>query len=75
MGWPDQPPHRGAAQRLVQGRRDLAAQKEICRQMQLQAFMDVPYIPLGQALGPTAYRKELQGVLTGLPVFWNITRS
>jgi peptide/nickel transport system substrate-binding protein len=54
---------------------DLAAQKEVCRQLQLQAFIDVPYIPLGQALGPTAYRAELKGVLSGLPVFWNITRG
>ena len=54
---------------------DLAAQREVCRQLQLQAFDDVPYIPLGQALGPTAYRAELKGVLSGLPVFWNITRG
>ena len=54
---------------------DLAAQKKICEQLQLQAFQDVPYIPLGQALGPTAYRAEMKGVLTGLPLFWNITRG
>ena len=54
---------------------DLAGQQEICRQLQLQAFQDVPYIPLGQVLGPTAYRAELKGVLTGLPLFWNISRS
>jgi len=54
---------------------DVAAQKKVCEQLQLQAFQDVPYIPLGQALGPTAYRAELKGVLSGLPVFWNITRG
>jgi peptide/nickel transport system substrate-binding protein len=54
---------------------DLAAQKKICEQLQLQAFEDVPYIPLGQALGPTAYRADMKGVLTGLPLFWNITRG
>jgi len=54
---------------------DLAAQKEAARQLQLQAFEDVPYIPLGQVLGPTAHRAELKGVLTGLPLFWNITRG
>ena len=54
---------------------DLAAQQEVCEQLQLQAFQDVPYIPLGQALGPTAHRAELKGVLTGLPLFWNITRG
>ena len=54
---------------------DVAAQKTVCEQLQLQAFQDVPYIPLGQVLGPTAYRSELKGVLTGLPLFWNITRG
>ena len=54
---------------------DLPAQQRICEQLQLQAFEDVPYIPLGQVLGATAYRANLKGVLTGLPLFWNITRS
>ena len=40
---------------------DLAAQKKICEQLQLQAFQDVPYIPLGQVLGATAYRAEPEG--------------
>ncbi len=54
---------------------DLAAQQKICQALQLQAFQDVPYIPLGQARGPTAHRTELQGVLTGLPLFWNLRRG
>ncbi|MDR3403224.1 MAG: hypothetical protein P4L99_12070, partial [Chthoniobacter sp.] len=54
---------------------DLAAQKEVCHQLQLQAFQDVPYVPLGQVLGPTAHRAELQGVLTGMPLFWNVRRG
>ena len=54
---------------------DLAAQKEVARQLQVQSFQDVPYVPLGQVLGPTAHRAELKGVLTGLPLFWNITRA
>ncbi len=54
---------------------DLAAQKKICVEMQLQAFQDVPYIPLGQYFVPTAYQANLTGVLHGNPVFWNIRRS
>ncbi len=54
---------------------DLAAQKKICEQLQLQAFQDVPYIPLGQVKAQSAHRRDLKGVLTGLPVFWNITRG
>ncbi len=51
---------------------DLAAQKAIAVKMQLQAFQDVPYVPLGQQLVSTAFRKPVGGVLNGLPVFWNV---
>jgi peptide/nickel transport system substrate-binding protein len=54
---------------------DLDAQKKLCEQIQLQAFQDVPYIPLGQTIAPTAYRSDLTGVLDGLPLFWNVKRS
>jgi len=51
------------------------AQKKICVDIQLQAFQDVPYIPLGQTIAPTAYRTDLTGMLDGLPIFWNIKRA
>jgi peptide/nickel transport system substrate-binding protein len=54
---------------------DLASQKNIAEQIQLQAFQDVPYIPLGQAISPTAYRDDLVGMLDGLPLFWNLRRT
>ena len=54
---------------------DLAAQREIAQAMQLQAFQDVPYVPLGQMFAPVAHRAELQGMLNGLPLFWNIRRG
>ncbi len=53
---------------------DLAAQKHICEQMQQQAFVDVPYVPLGQVLTATAYRDSITGVLNGFPLFWNVHR-
>ena len=51
---------------------DAAAQREVGRQLQLQAFQDVPFLPLGEYLQPTAYRKSMTGVLKGLPIFWNL---
>jgi peptide/nickel transport system substrate-binding protein len=54
---------------------DPAAQKEIGRQIQLQAFQDVPYLPVGQYFQATAYRRDLSGVLKGLPLFWNVKRA
>ena len=44
-------------------------------EMQVQAFEDLPYIPLGQWQRPTAYRAELTGMLDGYPLFWNLRRS
>ena len=54
---------------------DAEAQKRIGVEMQRQAFIDVPYVPLGVFYQPTAYKKELTGVLRGLPLFWNVRRA
>jgi len=54
---------------------DVPAQARIGVEMQRQAFVDVPYVPLGVFYQPTAYKKELQGILKGLPLFWNVRRA
>ncbi len=54
---------------------DAAAQKAIGTEIQAQAFSDVPYLPLGKYLQPTVYAGSLKGVLTGMPIFWNVDRS
>jgi peptide/nickel transport system substrate-binding protein len=54
---------------------DLDGQKKIAEQIQLQAFQDVPYIPLGQMISPTAHRANLTGMIEGVPVFWNLRRA
>jgi peptide/nickel transport system substrate-binding protein len=54
---------------------DLTAQKAIAEKIQAQAFIDVPYLPLGEYLQPTAYVKSLTGVLKGLPIFWNVNKA
>ena len=51
-----------------------AGQREIAEQIQVQAFDDVPFLPLGSYLQPTAYRADLDGMMTGLPLFTNIRR-
>jgi len=52
-------------------------QKRIAADIQKQAYEQVIYIPLGQYLIPTGWRKSLSGVLDGpaTPVFWNIDKS
>ncbi|MCW3473765.1 ABC transporter substrate-binding protein [Limobrevibacterium gyesilva] len=54
---------------------DLAAQQKVCQEMQRQAMIDVPYMPLGQYIQPTAYRADLNGVLNGFATFWNLRRT
>jgi peptide/nickel transport system substrate-binding protein len=52
-------------------------QKKIAADIQKEAFEQVIYIPLGQFLIPSAWRKSLSGVLDGpaTPIFWNIDKS
>ena len=73
-GWP--------SDAIMEGLRDSwlaapneAAQKTIASAMQRRAFDIVPFIPLGQQFNPTAHRKDITGILNGIPVFWNVRRS
>jgi peptide/nickel transport system substrate-binding protein len=52
-------------------------QKKIAEDIQKENYDQVIYIPLGQYLIPSAWRKSLTGVLDGpaTPVFWNIDKS
>ena len=54
---------------------DVPAQAAICADIQKEAFVDVPYVPMGQYLQPTAYRSSLEGVLQGFALFWNVRRA
>jgi peptide/nickel transport system substrate-binding protein len=54
---------------------DLATQKKIAAAIQVQAFEDLPYYPLGLYYRESAYRSKLSGVLHGIPVFWSVRRS
>ena len=74
MGWPISPTIEALRAEWLLAP-DLAAQQKVCEALQLQAFRDVPYIPLGQVRAQSAHRSNLEGVLTGLPVFWNVKRS
>ena len=53
----------------------MAGQEAIAADMQLRAFEDVPYVPLGQWVRPTAHAADLSGMLDGFPLFWNLRRG
>ncbi|MCX4199101.1 hypothetical protein OMR07_29670 [Methylobacterium organophilum] len=54
---------------------DLDAQKALAARIQARALEVGAYLPCGQYFQPTAYRRDLEGMLTGLPLFWNLRRS
>ncbi|WP_159996754.1 ABC transporter substrate-binding protein [Roseomonas sp. 18066] len=74
IGWPNLPELERLRQSWLEAP-DLAAQQQVARAIQEQAFRDVPYVPLGQFFAPIAYRKDLTGIVPGFPVFWNVKRA
>jgi peptide/nickel transport system substrate-binding protein len=74
FGWPNSPRIEQLRQDWIAAA-DLAAQQSLARRLQEQAFIDVPYVPLGQNLYDTAYRTEIDGVLSGFVMFWNVHRT
>ena len=54
---------------------DLESQKSICEQLQRQLWIDVPYIPMGQVIKPTAYRSDLVDLPSGFPAFYGVRRT
>ncbi|HWP46979.1 MAG TPA: ABC transporter substrate-binding protein [Candidatus Limnocylindrales bacterium] len=52
---------------------DPVRQKQLVEEIQKLAFEEVPYVPFGQWFLPTAYRKDVKGVLQfPAPILWNI---
>jgi peptide/nickel transport system substrate-binding protein len=54
---------------------DLQAARKIAREIQAQAFIDLPMVPIGMYYQPTVYRKSVSGVLPGFATFWNVRKA
>ena len=74
FGWPDDPKLEALRDAWFAAA-DVPSQQAICADMQREAFVNVPYIPLGSYLQATAYRADLHGVLGGFAMFWNVQRG
>ena len=72
-GWPESPRLEALRDAWLSAG-DLAAQKQIAEDIQRQAFVDVPYIPLGQILPTWAYQQTITDVLTGYALFWQVRK-
>jgi peptide/nickel transport system substrate-binding protein len=73
-GWFDNPKIETLRDRWLDAP-DVAVQRKIAAEIQAQAFIDLPYYPLGTFYPSTAYRSELTGVLDGQAIFWNVRRQ
>ena len=75
FGWPTMPRVEELRSAWIDAT-DSGEQKRLCREIQLQAFRDVPYVPLGAFRFAAAYRRDLTGVLKGgIPFFTSVTRT
>jgi peptide/nickel transport system substrate-binding protein len=74
FGWPDSPRLEALRQDWIAAG-DLAAQAAICADIQRQAFLDVPCIPLGEYRALTAHRADLSGFAPGATLFFGVKRG
>jgi peptide/nickel transport system substrate-binding protein len=55
---------------------DLGVQRRLAADLQKQAWIDVPFIPMGEYWQTTAYRKDITGAIPGcFTVFYNVKRA
>src|SRR5438477_227885 len=74
-GWPDSPKIEALRAQWLDAA-DLDKQRQICAEMQMQVWQDLPFIPMGEYWQTTAYRKELSGIIPGcFTVFWGVRRA
>jgi hypothetical protein len=69
------PAHRGTRRAWLDAG-DLAEERRIAGELQMQVWQDLPFIPMGEYWQTTAYRKNLTGIIPGcFTVFYNVKRA
>jgi peptide/nickel transport system substrate-binding protein len=72
FGWPDIPQLEKLSTDWMRAT-DQTKRKQLADEVQKVALSEGAYVPWGEWFSPTAYRKNVQGVLKfGAPVFWNV---
>jgi peptide/nickel transport system substrate-binding protein len=75
FGWPSDPTIERLRDEWFK-QPDLAGQRKVAAEIQKAAYDFVPYIPTGQFITPTVYRKNLSGIITAPVVFlWNVDKN
>ena len=73
-GWPTSPALESLREEWLAAA-EPADRARIAAAIQRQVFADVPYVPLGQTLPATVYRKTVTNVLGGYALFWNLNKA
>ena len=74
IGWPNSPRIEALRAAWLDAP-DLPAQKAIAADIQRQWWIDAPHLPIGQWYQPAAYKSDLDGMVNGFPIFWNVARQ
>lgn len=75
FGWPDDPTLEQFREAYAQAT-TAEQRKRIAEQLQVYAYEQVIYIPLGQFYRQTAWRTSLTGVIDSpIPIFWNVSKK
>lgn len=76
FGWPSDPKLEALIDAWFKAS-DYAGQKRLAEQIQVEAYRgDVPYVPTGQFVIPTAYRSNLHGIIVAPVAFlWNVEKT
>lgn len=74
-GWPDDPEIEVLRNRFLEAA-DPAEGARIAAALQARAFESVPFVPLGQFIQPTAFRRNVQGIINApVPFFWGVSKG
>jgi peptide/nickel transport system substrate-binding protein len=73
-GWPTAPRLEAIRDQWLRAA-GLPAQKALAADLQRQAFVDVPTVPVGLYYQPVAYRNNLAGMIKGLILFTGVRRT
>src|SRR5215469_7063474 len=74
FGWPTDPKMEELRQAWFDAP-DVASQKAICEQMQVEFWQNPPYAPLGMYVQPTAFHNYLTDIHDGWPQFYGLKKN
>jgi peptide/nickel transport system substrate-binding protein len=75
FGWPDDPKLEALIGEWFKAS-DAAGRERLAAAIQTEAYQSLPYIPTGQFVIPTAYRRGLHGIIIAPVLFmWNIDKD